>query len=92
MQSILRLAVGDLSRWGIVRPALGPTRLIEDAGRIPILDIGTIGQVKAGRIRVFPAVQEVLADRVRFLDGRTEPFDAIELELGALWDLGAPPA
>jgi thioredoxin reductase len=80
--SILRLAVGDLSRWGIVRPVLGPTRLIEDTGRIPILDVGTIAQVKAARIRVLPAVQEVLPDRVRFVDGRTEAFGAIILATG----------
>ncbi|MEO8678586.1 MAG: NAD(P)/FAD-dependent oxidoreductase [Vicinamibacterales bacterium] len=79
---ILRLAVGDLSRWGITRPALGPNRLIEDTGRIPMLDIGTIAQVKAGRIRVRPAVQEVLPDRVCFEDGRTEAFDAIVLATG----------
>ena len=79
---ILRLAVGDLSRWGIVRPALGPNRLIEEAGRIPILDIGTTAQVKSGRIRVRPAVQAVLPDRVRFADGRTEAFDAIILATG----------
>jgi indole-3-pyruvate monooxygenase len=79
---ILRLAVGDLSRWGIVRPALGLNRLIEDAGRIPILDIGTIAQVKTGRIRVLPAVQEVLPDRIRFVDGRTEAFEAIILATG----------
>ncbi len=79
---ILRLAVGDLSRWGIVRPALGPTRMIEETGRIPILDIGTIAQVKAGRIRVLPAVQGVLPDRVRFVDGRTEAFGAIILATG----------
>ena len=79
---ILRLAVGDLSRWGIVRPAIGPNRLIEDAGRIPILDIGTIAQIQSGRIRVFPAVAEVLSTAVRFVDGRTEPFDAIVLATG----------
>src|SRR6185436_5857846 len=79
---ILRLAVGDLSRWGIVRPVHGPNRLIEEAGRIPILDIGTIAQVKAGRIRVRPALQEVLPERVRFVDGHTEPFDAIILATG----------
>jgi indole-3-pyruvate monooxygenase len=79
---ILRLAVGDLSRWGIVRPALGPNRLIEDTGRIPILDVGTIAQVKAGRIRVVPAVHEVLPDRVRFVDGRIEAFEAIILATG----------
>jgi indole-3-pyruvate monooxygenase len=79
---ILRLAVGDLSPWGIVRPALGPNRMIEESGRIPLLDIGTIAMVKSGRIRVRPAVQEVMADRVRFVDGRTEAFDAIILATG----------
>ena len=79
---VLRLAVGDLSRWGIVRPVVGPNRLIEDAGRIPILDVGTIAQVKAGRIRVRPAVDEVLPDQVRFVDGRIEAFDAIILATG----------
>ncbi len=79
---ILRLAVGNLSRWGIARPAAGPNRLIEDAGRIPILDVGTIAQVKAGRIRVRPAVEEVLRDRVRFVDGRAGAFDAIVLATG----------
>ena len=79
---ILRLAVGDLSAWGIVRPAVGPNRLIEEAGRVPILDIGTIAAVKAGRIHVRPAIQEVLPERVRFVDGRTEPFDAIILATG----------
>jgi indole-3-pyruvate monooxygenase len=79
---VLRLAVGDLSRWGIVRPVIGPNRLIEESGRIPILDIGTIAHVKAGRIRVLPALQQVLPDRVRFVDGRTEAFEAIILATG----------
>jgi cation diffusion facilitator CzcD-associated flavoprotein CzcO len=85
---ILRLAVGDLSRWGIVRPSLGPNRLVEEAGRVPILDIGTIAQVKAGRIRVVPGIEEILPDRVRFADGRSEPFDAIILATGYRPDLG----
>jgi cation diffusion facilitator CzcD-associated flavoprotein CzcO len=84
----LRLAVGDLSRWGIVRPSLGPNRLVEEAGRVPILDIGTIAQVKAGRIRVVPGIEEILPDRVRFADGRSEPCDAIILATGYRPDLG----
>src|SRR3954467_3482101 len=79
---VLRLAVGDLSRWGIVRPTLGPHRLIESTGRIPMLDIGTIAHVKAGRIQVVPGVQEVQPDRVCFVDGRTLAFDAIILATG----------
>ncbi len=79
---ILRLAVGDLSRWGIVRPRAGPGRMIEDAGRIPMLDIGTIAQVRAGRIHVVPGVQDVQPHGVRFTDGSTRPVDAIILATG----------
>lgn len=84
---VLRLAVGDLSRWGIVRPAMGLNRAIEETGRIPILDVGTLAMVKAERIRVRPAVREVGTDRVTFVDSRVEPFDAIILATGYRPDL-----
>jgi indole-3-pyruvate monooxygenase len=81
-QCTLRLVVGDLSRWGIIRPALGPNRMILESGRIPILDFGAIAMVKQGKIRVLPAVQEILPDRVRFADGLQHPFEAIILATG----------
>jgi cation diffusion facilitator CzcD-associated flavoprotein CzcO len=76
------LVVGDLSRWGIVRPAKGPNRMIEESGRIPILDIGTIAMIKQGKIRVLPAVQEIFPDRVRFAGGAEHPFEAIIFATG----------
>jgi len=76
------LVVGDLSRWGIVRPATGPNRMIEETGRVPLLDIGTIARVKQGRIRVLPAAKEVLPDGVRFADGAVHPFEAIIFATG----------
>jgi len=76
------LVVGDLSRWGIVRPAVGPNRMIEESGRIPILDIGTIAMIKQGKIRVLPAVQEILPDKVRFTGGAQYPFEAIIFATG----------
>lgn len=82
VSGIMRLAVGDLSRWGIVRPKVGPNRMIVDSGRIPLLDIGTIAKVKQGNIRVLPGVAEVFADGVRFVDGSTHPFEAIILATG----------
>lgn len=82
--STVGLVVGDLSRWGIVRPTLGPNRMIEESGRVPILDIGTIAMVKQGKIRVLPAAQEILPDgvQVRFADGAVHPFDAIVFATG----------
>ena len=81
------LAVGDLSRWGIVRPLMGPNRMIEESGRIPILDIGTIAMVKKGRIRVVGAVQEILPDSVRFAGGALLPFEAIIFATGYMTGL-----
>jgi hypothetical protein len=75
--STTSFAVGDLSRWGIVRPAAGPNRMIEEFGRVPILDVGTISLVKQGKIRVLPAVQEILTDGARFAGGARHPFEAI---------------
>jgi indole-3-pyruvate monooxygenase len=79
---VLGLAVGDLSRFGIERPAVGPNRMIEESGRIPILDIGTIAMVKQGKIRVLPAVQEILPGSVRFAGGAQQSFEAIIFATG----------
>ena len=86
--STVGLVVGDLSRWGIVRPAAGPNRMIEEEGRVPLLDLGTIAMVKKGKIRVLPAAQEVLPDAVRFAGGAEHPFDAIIFATGYTPSLG----
>ena len=82
------LVVGDLSRWGIVRPAMGPNRMIEESGRVPLLDLGTIAMVKQGKIRVLPAAQQVLPEAVRFADGAEHPFEAIIFATGYTPSLG----
>lgn len=81
--------VGNLSRWGIVRPALGINRMIEETGRIPILDLGTIAMIKQGKIRVLPAVEEVLPDGVRVAGGATHRFDALIFATGYTPGLGS---
>jgi indole-3-pyruvate monooxygenase len=78
----MRLVVGDLSKWGIERPAIGPNRMIQKLGRIPILDVGTIAMIKRGKIRVLPAAEQILADWVQFADGTRHPFEAIILATG----------
>lgn len=80
--TIMRVAVGDLSRWGIVRPSISPQKMIEEQGRVPILDVGTIAKIKEGKIRVVPAIQEVFSTRVGFTDGQRLPFDVIILATG----------
>jgi indole-3-pyruvate monooxygenase len=81
-KAAIGLVVGDLSRWGIVKPLRGPNRMIEESGRIPLIDVGTIAMIKQGKIRVRPAVREILPDGVRFADGTEDSFEAIIFATG----------
>ncbi len=86
---VLRLAIGDIETLGLRRSVKGPRRTVEEDGRIPLLDIGTLAMIRAGRIAVRPDVAEVSQGAVRFADGRKETFDAIVLATGFRPDLRA---
>jgi indole-3-pyruvate monooxygenase len=50
---------GDLSRHGIVRPKLGPLLLKAKIGRSAVIDVGTVGLIKNGtiKVRIFPLMR-----------------------------------
>ena len=58
-----RLSV-DLSRYGIRKPAEGPTAQTFLRGRIPTFDVGAIAKIRSGEIRV--------------IDGDARPIEAFE--------------
>jgi cation diffusion facilitator CzcD-associated flavoprotein CzcO len=86
---LLRLAVGSIEKLGLKRPAKGPRRMVEEDGRIPLLDIGALAMIRAGRIAVRPDIEAISAETVAFADGRVEPFDTIILATGFRPDLRA---
>jgi len=54
-KAVQRVMIGDLSRYGIPPPSKGvATRASE--GQIPLIDVGFLAQLKAGKIEVVPAV------------------------------------
>ena len=79
---LARLAVGDLARHGIRRPAEGIIATIEKHKRIPLIDVGTIDLIKAGRIAVRPDVRTFDATGVTFVDGAHGDYDAVVLATG----------
>jgi indole-3-pyruvate monooxygenase len=78
----LRLSVGDLSRWGIARPAYGPLRGIVALGRIPLIDVGTLARIKRGDITVRKGIERFHRDAVTFVDGNRVGYDAVVLATG----------
>jgi indole-3-pyruvate monooxygenase len=49
---LAKLKYGDLSKYGIYRPKEGPLRLKNITGKSAVIDVGTIGKIKEGAIKV----------------------------------------
>jgi cation diffusion facilitator CzcD-associated flavoprotein CzcO len=84
---ILRLAVGPIERLGLRRAAKGPRRMIEEDGRVPLLDIGTLARIRDGSIKLRGGIDRFTPDGVIFSDQRAEAFDAVILATGFRPDL-----
>jgi cation diffusion facilitator CzcD-associated flavoprotein CzcO len=79
---LTRAAVGDLESLGLKRLPYGPLEQIARDRHIPLLDIGTIAAIRAGRVAVRPGVECFTATGVRFDDGREEDFGAVVAATG----------
>ena len=83
----IRLAVGSIEKLGMTRAAKGPRRMVEEDGRVPLIDIGTVAQIRAGRIKVRGDIASLGPKRVTFAGSQPEPFDAVILATGFRPDL-----
>ena len=79
---IVRLAIGDLARFGLRKRDDGPLAEIVRTRQIPVVDVGTLAAIRDHRIAVRPAIESSMHEAVRFADGRVETFHAIVLATG----------
>lgn len=84
---ILRLAVGSIEKLGLQRAAKGPRQMIEQDGRVPLIDIGTLAKIRDGSITVRGGIDRMTPDGVVFANASEEKFDAIILATGFRPDL-----
>ncbi|MBV8105005.1 MAG: hypothetical protein JO223_10360 [Hyphomicrobiales bacterium] len=73
----------------MAQAAKGPRQMIEEDGRVPLLDIGTVAQVRAGRIKVRGDIASFQPKTVAFVGAPPQPFDAVILPTGFRPDLRA---
>jgi indole-3-pyruvate monooxygenase len=82
LRLILDFALGNPARYGIKRPQRGIFQQIAQAGRIPVIDVGTLGSIAAGAIRLAPAVASISERGAAFCDGSSRHYDAIVYATG----------
>jgi cation diffusion facilitator CzcD-associated flavoprotein CzcO len=83
----IRLAVGSIEKLGMKRALKGPRRMIEEDGRVPLLDVGTVAKIRSGAIKVRGAIAKFTAEGVAFAETAPERFDAAILATGFQPDL-----
>jgi cation diffusion facilitator CzcD-associated flavoprotein CzcO len=79
---LVRATVGDIEALGLKKLPYGPVTQMVEHERIPLLDIGTVGLIRKGKIAVHPGIERFTADGVTFVDGTTVSFDAVVLATG----------
>jgi cation diffusion facilitator CzcD-associated flavoprotein CzcO len=84
---VLRLAVGSIEKLGLRRARKGPLRMVDEDGRVPLIDIGTVARIRDGSIKVRGGIDHFTADGVEFVGSREEKFDAVILATGFRPDL-----
>lgn len=86
-RTIQKFVVGDLSKFGLGKPTMSPSKQMRLQRKTPLIDIGTIDHIKKGNIKVLPNVQRFGKNTVHFVDGQELHFDVVILATGYRRDL-----
>ena len=77
-----RVVVGDLSAYGLARPARGAATQLRRDHVTPTLDVGFIAALKQGRVRAVGGVTALYADGAVLTDGSSRRYDVIVAATG----------
>ena len=84
---ILRLAIGSFEKLGLRQAAKGPRQMVEEDGRVPLIDVGTLAKIRDGSIKISGGIDRLTQNGVVFADATSGAFDAIILATGFRPDL-----
>ncbi|GAB2281902.1 hypothetical protein Dimus_016467 [Dionaea muscipula] len=76
------LILGDVEKYGIIRPSMGPFEHKSKKGKTPVLDIGAVSKIKSGDIKVVPGISRFSRNVVEVVDKQKFEIDAVVLATG----------
>ncbi|XP_021763363.1 probable indole-3-pyruvate monooxygenase YUCCA5 [Chenopodium quinoa] len=74
--------LGDMRKFGLKRPNIGPLELKNKHGKTPVLDIGALAKIRSGDIKVVPGIKSFYTNGVELVDGQTLVVDSVILATG----------
>lgn len=79
---IRKRIIGDLTKYGIPMSDLHPAKQLQETGKTPVIDLGTVAHIKAGKIKILPDIAHFVAEGVITKDKQTHEFDHVILCTG----------
>jgi len=79
---IRKIYIGNLDKYGIETPKKSPFKQLHETGKTPVVDIGTVAAIKAGKIKVLPDIIKLSATCAYFSNETEQKIDAIILATG----------
>lgn len=79
---LIKLLVGDISKFGLTKKAYGPFEEIRKDMHIPVIDIGIVTHIRKGHVSIHKGIARIDGNTVIFSDGYRENFDAIIAAVG----------
>ncbi|KAL1330372.1 probable indole-3-pyruvate monooxygenase YUCCA3 [Arachis ipaensis] len=76
------LILGNVKKYGLKRPSVGPLELKNTAGKTPVLDIGALKKIRSGQIKVVPGIKRFWQGKVELVDGKILEIDSVVLATG----------
>ncbi|MBA0769731.1 hypothetical protein Gotri_018431, partial [Gossypium trilobum] len=76
------LVLGNVEKYGLKRPSIGPLELKNTRGKTPVLDIGALEKIKSGDINVVPGIKRFSSGEVELLNGEKLDIDSVILATG----------
>ncbi|CAH9073682.1 unnamed protein product [Cuscuta europaea] len=76
------LILGNVEKYGLKRPEIGPLTLKNTQGKSPVLDIGGLQMIKSGKVNIVPGIKKFSRKTVELVDGESLQVDAVVLATG----------
>ncbi len=79
---VQKIAIGNLEKYGIKTPNVAPAKQLREFGKTPVLDLGTVAEIKNGNIKVLPDVAKFTKNGIVFKNEEEQDFSAVILATG----------
>ncbi|KAL7113228.1 hypothetical protein ACP275_04G049000 [Erythranthe tilingii] len=76
------MILGNIEKYGLKRPTVGPLELKNRHGKTPVLDIGTLERIRSKEIQVVPGIKKFSCGSVELTNGENLEIDSVVLATG----------